>query len=228
TTYTRGAADVRFARAGVIVRFDLEADGIVIIENDHAGVVFENAQAKAVVAPRDEILRALEDRFLDQVPIAADGFSRLVHDLDRALERLVNAMLAPGLRDRLQLDVARLTLLPAKIVSNGLHLLEREEQVPVAAEPRELLVVQIADGNVLELETVLVPRLEVVRHVGVEMHRFNHAVGQNFGGDLLQLGARDVALDQIGAAGADLADGQAHVADGHLGRRRHRGHYAGV
>src|SRR5439155_16473909 len=145
TTYTRGAATVRFDSAGVIVRFDLEADGIVIIENDHAGVVFENAQAKAVAAPRDEILRALEDRLLDQVPVAADGFSRLVHDLDRALERLVNAVLAPGLRDRLQLDIARLTLPPAKIVSNGLHLLKREEQVPLAAESRELLVAQVTD-----------------------------------------------------------------------------------
>ena len=45
---------------------------------------------------------------------------------------------------------------------------------------------------------------------------------------MLELVARDAAVDQVGPAGADLPHGQAHVADRHLRGGRHRVHHAGL
>ena len=62
----------------------------------------------------DQVLGALEDRVLDQVLVVARAelLAGLIadFDLDRALERLVDAVLAPGLGEHLQLDVGRLAV----------------------------------------------------------------------------------------------------------------------
>ena len=57
---------------------------------------------------RLEVLRRLEDRLLEEV------VDDLALELDPAAERLVRAVLAPGLGDRLQLAVGRLAAEPAK------------------------------------------------------------------------------------------------------------------
>ena len=99
-------------------------------------------------------MRALKYRLLDEVVIVPPARHRaglVVNlDIDGALERLVHAMLAPGLGQRLQLDVRWLAPALAEIVLNGLHLRQGEKQMPVAAQPRQLLIVQFAQRDVLE------------------------------------------------------------------------------
>jgi hypothetical protein len=52
---------------------------------------------------------------------------------------------------------------------------------------------------------------------GVEVDRFDDAIGEDAAGDAGEFRLIDFAIDDEGAAGADFADRQAHVADGHLG-----------
>ena len=88
-----GAA-VGFDRRRMVVRLDLEADVIAVVEFDDAGVVLEDADAPIVAAePPANLLGGAEDRFLEQIVDAP------ALEVDRALERLVRAMFRPGLGD---------------------------------------------------------------------------------------------------------------------------------
>ncbi len=182
-----GAAAVGLDGAGVVVGFDFEADGVGFVEDDDAGVVLEDAEAERFLAFCDQIFGALENRLFDQVSVCAEDFSRFVDDLNGAFERFMNAVLAPGLGDRLQFDVGGLALLGTEVFLDGLHLGQREEQVAVAAELCELVVGKIAQLNVLEAETVFVPGREGGGDVAIEMDRFDDAVGEDAAGDVLEL-----------------------------------------
>src|SRR4051812_36617605 len=59
------------------------------------------------------------------------------------------------------------------------------------------------------------------------MHGFDDAVGQDAGGDALELFAGEFSGDQVGAAGADFFYIDAHVADGHFGGGGYGVHDAG-
>ncbi len=84
----RVGAAVGVDRRGVVVRLDLEADVVLVVEPDHPGVVGEDAHQPVEV----QVARGLEDRLLEQV------VDDLALELDPAAERLVRAVLAPGLR----------------------------------------------------------------------------------------------------------------------------------
>ena len=93
----RVRAAVRVDRGGVVVRLHLEADIEFVVEADHAGVVGEDADQPVEI----QGLGGGEDGLLEQV------VDRPPLELDLALERLVRAVLAPGLRQGLELAVGR-------------------------------------------------------------------------------------------------------------------------
>ena len=92
-----GAA-VGVDRRGVIVGFDLEADVVLVVEPDDAGVVGEDAHQPVAA----QVVRRLEDRLLEQVVDRASA------ERDAAAQGLVRAVLAPGLGQGLELAVGRL------------------------------------------------------------------------------------------------------------------------
>ena len=110
----------------VIVRLDLEADVITVVEAHDAGVVGEDADAPVVGAePAADLLRRPEDRLLEQIVEMPDA-AVVFDELDTALEGLVRAMLRPRLRQRLQLHVGRIAAQLAEMRLDGPHLGETE------------------------------------------------------------------------------------------------------
>ena len=118
---------------------------------------------------------------------AADDPARFVHHVHvhRALQRLVDAVLAPGLGDGLQLGVRRVAALLPEIRLHRLHLRERQEQMTLAAEPGELLVGQVAHRDVAHTEVVLVAAGEAVGDERLEVDALDDAVGEHALGDAL-------------------------------------------
>jgi hypothetical protein len=87
-----------------------------------------------------------------EVPLAhgrgSFGSSRGVPVGDRGLERLVDAVLGPGLRERLELDGGRFAAERLVLVADGPHLVEVEEEVRVPAQLLESFVVEPPDRDV--------------------------------------------------------------------------------
>jgi hypothetical protein len=102
----------------MVVGLDLDADVVVAVESHHAGVVAKHAHAPVGGAqPAADLLRGREHRLLEEVGVADfAGRARVGH---RAGERLVAAVLAPGLGDRLELDLERVAAEPAEVVADG-------------------------------------------------------------------------------------------------------------
>ena len=106
---------IRLDGAGMIVRFHLEAHGLVGVQADEAGIVFKS--------PEHEIGLVLADLFRD---LADVGLEETVHGFFLAVQHVgdfrakdtVLAVLAPGLGDDFHLDVRGLT---AFVVVNLLH-----------------------------------------------------------------------------------------------------------
>ena len=118
----------RLQGAGMIVRLDLERDLVVAIEGDDAGVVPEGREHPGPVhlvgGRHDGGLQETLDQEIRRAGLAVP---------DRRLERPVRTVLRPGLGDRLQLDVGRVTVLRRIVVAHGLQILQREgEQLPRA------------------------------------------------------------------------------------------------
>ena len=141
-----GRAAVGLDRRGMVVRFNLHADVVVAIEPHHARVVAEHAHAPVIGA---ELLAHLpggcKHRLLEEIVVPhAAGRADMV---DRTAERLVAAVLTPGLRDRLQLDLEGIAAEPLKVVADRVEFGGREGEAPFAAEPVERRVVEAREAD---------------------------------------------------------------------------------
>ena len=115
----RAGAAVGIDGAGVVVGLDLERQARAAVELDDAGVVVEHADTKGPV----ELARGVLDRFAKEV------LDVLAVQVDRTGEGLVLAVLAPGLRERLELAQRGLAFELDVVGLNGAHLLEREREL---------------------------------------------------------------------------------------------------
>ena len=73
-------------------------------------------------------------------------------------QRFVAAMFAPGLGDRFQLNIRRISLQHPKMITNGLHLGDGKAQLPLLADLAQLLVGLVVERNVGSLELIGMPR----------------------------------------------------------------------
>src|SRR5690606_22214195 len=105
----------------VVVRLDLEGEPPRVIERDHSGVVAKDGEAEVAVGTKNQGLRRARDRVAKQV-LESDDLSIGTLVLDGRRQRLVAAVLAPGLRDRLELDVERVPSKAREVVADGAHL----------------------------------------------------------------------------------------------------------
>ncbi len=127
---------VRLEGRRMIVRLDLEAHVVAVIEADDAGVILEDADAPVVGAePAADFLGRPEDGFLEQV-VDPPCFGVRPGEINRAFQGLMRAVLRPGLGEGFQLDVGGLAAQDAEMGLNGLHLrqVEGELAVPTALQ----------------------------------------------------------------------------------------------
>ena len=120
--------------------FDFERNAEVVVEGDHARVVLEDGQAPRANALVHELARRTGNSVGQQiVKVNIDhgyqGRRILAHRGtmigDLALQRLVHAVLGPGLRDCLQLKIRRVASQLLEMGLNRRHLLVRQEQVTI-------------------------------------------------------------------------------------------------
>ena len=162
----------------MVVRLDLEDDVELVVEAHDAGVVLEHAHAPVVVRPPlADLLRGGEDRLLEHV-LEAAARRHVVAVGDPPGERLVAAVLAPGLGERLQLDVGRVAVQLAEVGLDRLHLGQLQVELALAAEPHERLVVQLADRHVPQFELVRRADLEPFKRQRTDDDLLDGVVGQ--------------------------------------------------
>ena len=178
------AADARIGPAvglqgrRVIVRFHLENHVVLVVEPDHARVVAEDAYAPIVETQLfADFLRGGENRLLEHVLEAALARSVAVADPPR--QRLVAAMLAPGLGDSLQLGVGRIAVELLKIGLDGLHFHQRQIELSLAAQDLQGLVVHRADRHALQAKDVGSAQFQVAETQGADNHLLDGIVGQD-------------------------------------------------
>ena len=99
----------------MVVRFDLEGDVVLLVEADHAGVVGEHADAPIVGCPAAGECATVAAKIVSLSMLANCRCAVGVAIGDSAGQRLVAAMLAPGLGDRFQFDVGRIAAQIAEI-----------------------------------------------------------------------------------------------------------------
>ena len=155
---------------GVVVRLDLEADVVLVVEPDHAGVVGEDAHQPVEV----QGLGRGEDRLLEQV------VDRPALELDPPLERLVRAVLAPGLGQGLELAVGRVAAELGEMAPGSTCISARlSESCPDLLSCDEGRVVHRADRDGHELELVVLPLAEVIERQGADDRLLDRVVGQH-------------------------------------------------
>ena len=177
---------------GMVVRLDLEGQIPTAVdiglELDDAGVVVEDADAPVLV----QFVRRRRDRGLQQV---VDDLA--VH-LDQAAERLVLAVLAPGLGDGLELARGGLATLLGVVRLDGLHLDQVEAQHAVGRDPLQLRVVGLEQRD-LDHATLLggrghAPQEAFVGHVDL----LDDLVRERTAGEVQSLGLADGSLELPG------------------------------
>ncbi len=139
---------VRVQCRWMIVRFHLETHRACFVELYHAGVVVKDRDTPGLVqffcCPKDGLL----EQIIEVNLLAVDTH------INRALERLMDTVLAPGLGEHFQLDVGRLPAEVAVMLLYGLHLDEIEEKVFCLAQSRQGVVVEFANRPVYNLHLI--------------------------------------------------------------------------
>ena len=213
----RGGATVGLDGRRVVVRLDLEADVVLVVEADDPGIVLEDRDAPGLV----EFVRHPGDGGLQQI---VDGLFAVV--LDDSPEGLVHAVLGPRLGQGLEFDVRRLAAQRLVVLLNGLHLRQRQEQVRLARQGLEVVVGQRPERHLGLLELV---GLAFAEHVGPVAggHVLDALVGQHAGGQGAEGDRVGRALDVVAHAGVGRFERNAHVARCHQQRRLDGVHHAG-
>jgi hypothetical protein len=207
---------VRLQGRGVVVRLDLEHDVVLVVEPDHPGVVLEHAHAPIPLARLvADMFGGRENRLAEHVlemPLA-----RRVAIVNPPGKRLVATVLAPGLRDRLQLDIGRVAIQRAEMGLDRLHLDQRQVKLPFTAEPLQRRVVRLSDRHRHQFEAIGRADLQVLELQRSDDHLLDGVVGQHLRakqrellvrqGPLVRQGANPVFLERPDRFGRDVEIG---------------------
>jgi hypothetical protein len=154
---------VGFNGRRVVVSLDLDADVEVLVEGHHTGVVREHAHTPVVRAELlADRLGCPEHRLFEEVLVSAGLLRAVIRKGDGALESLVRAVFRPRLSNRFEFDVGGVSLQFAEVSLHRLHLIEREGKRVILAELHKPGIVEIADGDIDELEGVRRAEGEVI------------------------------------------------------------------
>ncbi len=206
----RVGAAVRLQGRRMVVRLHLEDHVVAVVEADDSGVVLEDAYAPVVLARRLAYLhRGVEDRLAEH--ILEGSFAVRVAVADPPGQRLVAAMLAPGLGDRFQFDVGRVALERLEMGLDCPHLDQREVKLTFQGQPLERFVVELPDGYGDQLEIVRRADLQMLEFQRPDDDLLDCVVGQHLRRkqfDLIVGNPADPILPQCaGRLGLDLEIG---------------------
>ena len=95
----------------MVVRFHLKADMMLVIIFDHTGVVVENRHAPGFIEAVGCFRYRRFQKIIDDLRLGPAFFGFTV--ANNAAKSFMVAMFAPGLGDRFQFAVRRITALPA-------------------------------------------------------------------------------------------------------------------
>ena len=198
---------VGFESRRMIVRLDLDANVVGLIKFHDAGVVLEDADAP-IIGPEltSDRLRCREDGFLEHAFEATRAV--LVGVFDAAAERLVRAMLAPGLSDGFQFDIRRIAVEFHEVRFDRPHLFEAQIELPDFAERRQRRIVHLANGDVRQLEFVLPAERNPIHQQRSCDDMLDRIIREHLRRQPLQLGVVGAAVEPILAAGRDGFDRQ--------------------
>ena len=200
---------------GVVVRLDLEADVDIVVEADDAGVVLEDRDEPGGVEHRGR----REDRPLQEV------VDDLPLKLDAPPERLVRAVLAPGLGEGLQLAVGRVASLGFEVVADRPHLVDRERKLPLPARPEEVDVPHASDRDLDPFEGVRASLAEPIEAERPPDDLLDGIVGQDAVDQTWQGLGRP--FDVVGPDRTDFGDPEAEILEDRPGALGHRIGHAG-
>ncbi len=199
-------------RGGMVVRLGLEGDGRALGELDDAGVAHEGRTDEGSIEILGAAAELREQRF-DRALVRP-----ALVDLDGRSERLVGAVLAPGLGEYLDLDIGDVPSQALVLVADGAQLLDVEVQRAVLVEFRQTVVVEPSNRDDVD---------DGCGDGGVDHRRFDGP-----GGPSLDDGVRDEPADDVvGHLGRDPTvelDAPAHGGAGHVQAEHPRGVQDGV
>ena len=191
-----GAAE-RFERRWMVVGLDLEGQVEVIVEGHDACVVVERRAEPGGIDLLGDRPEGTEQSFV--VGDRHRAIGPRVLQADTSPERLVHAVLGPGLGQCLELGVGRVTFLLPVVITDGPHLgqVEREQTLP--AETLEIGVRQTGQRDGLDAR---LPRGRGIE-VGLDASEgvdFDRLVGQQPPADGVYVSLIEVA-DQLVTTG---------------------------
>ncbi len=146
--------------------------------------------------------------------------------IDTAFERLVNAMLTPGLSQRLKLHIPWLSAERLIMLLNSPHFHDIQKQIHPAAKLNQLLVVQITDSNLAQIQ--LIRRcMRTGRLLRIaDYHIFDTVVSQYPFDYQIPLAFRNYAKEYIFSCGAYMFAFDPHIRNSCHHRFSHRVRYA--
>ena len=211
---------IRFDGRRMVVRFDLEADMLLVVELHDARIVLEDADAPIVLAePLANLDRRAEDGLFEHV--LEDPLTVFVAVADAALQRLVRAVFAPRLSDRFEFDVGWIALLLDPVLLDGLHLGEAQIELAVLAEVHQRVVVHRPDGDGSQLELVLAPGSDGVHVERPGDDSLDGVVCENSLRHTIQIGGRSGGIEPILPPGRDRFDIEAEIDERLVRAERH-------
>src|SRR5205823_6070970 len=118
----------RLDGGGVVMGLDLERDFVVVVEVDDAGVVGEGGAYPGLV----DFFGGGADVSVQEAIDKGQGDALTLIDGNTSLKGFVDAVLAPGLGDGLELDVGGVAPEAAVVMLDGLHLTQVERGAALA------------------------------------------------------------------------------------------------
>ena len=191
----------------MVMRLDLDADALFVVELHDAGVVLKDADAPIVLAqPLTDFARCGKDRLFEHV--AELQVAGVVPIVNSAAQRLVRAVLAPGLGDRFQFDVGGITLQIDEVLADRPHFHQAEIQLALATEVGKLGIVHLADRDGRAAELIRVSQRNAVQRNRAPEHLLDRIIGQNAAGQFFEIRPLGTFVDPIFSARGDGLDRQ--------------------
>ena len=135
------------------MRFDFEGHVVIFIKSHDARVVLKDTHTPIIVTQIGANLhRRGKDRFFEH-RLVFDG-SVFVGVRDPAGQCFMTAVLRPSLGHRFEFNIGRVTIKRFKMSLNGLHLDQRQRQLPLLADLYQLIIGRGSNGNRREFELV--------------------------------------------------------------------------
>ena len=137
----------------MVMGFHLEGDAVLIIEGHDPCIVFKYRQAEGSLLLFHQFLCRTGNRVLEKV-FENDLLSTRPLMLDPGGQGLMATMLAPGLRQGLQLNIGSRTPHASEMIPNSTHLIEVQRQLALDTQRHQRIVIKPRELNLSKRELI--------------------------------------------------------------------------